>query len=89
MPAEEVMSDTPLTIEQVREGTRTGHLRWRRGKYGNSVELFVAAEKLSLQADPPRLFRRTVAGVDVVYGYQVAALLATVKEKVKPRSAPR
>ena len=27
MPAEEVMSDTPLTIEQVREGTRTGHLR--------------------------------------------------------------
>ena len=53
------------------------------------MELFVADEKLSLQADPPRLFRRTVAGVDVVYGYQVAALLATVKEKVKPRSAPR
>ena len=89
MPAEEVMSDTPLTTLQVHEGTRTGHLRWRRGKYGNSVELFVADEKLSLQADPPRLFRRTVAGVDVVYGYQVAALLATVKEKVKPRSAPR
>ena len=83
------MSDTPLTIEQVHEGTRTGHLRWRRRKYGNSVELFVADEKLSLQADPPRLFRRTVAGVDVVYGYQVAALLATVNEKVKPRSAPR
>ena len=83
------MSDNALAIEQVHEGTRTGALRWRRTVYGNSVELVVDGERLVLQADPPRLFRRTVTGVDVVYGYQVAALLATVNERVKPRSAPR
>ena len=83
------MSDNALTIEQAHEGTRTGALRWRRTAYGNSVELVVDGERLVLQADPPRLLRRTVTGVDVVYGYQVAALLATVNERVKPRSAPR
>ena len=56
------MSDNALTIEQVHEGTRTGALRWRRTAYGNSVELVVDGERLVLQADPPRLFRRTVTG---------------------------
>ena len=83
------MGENSLTIEQVHEGTCTGHLRWRRVAYGNSVDLVVAGERLVLQPDPPRLFRRTGAGVDVVYGYQVAALMANVNEKIKPRSAPR
>ena len=83
------MSDNALTIEQVHEGTRIRALRWRRTAYGNSVELVVDGERLVLQADPPRLLRRTVTGVDVVYGCQVAALLATVNERVKPRSALR
>ena len=56
------MGENSLTIEPVHEGTRTGHLRWRRAAYGNSVELVVAGERLVLQPDPPRLFRRTGAG---------------------------